>query len=121
MQPDDTSSGRVEEVQTPSTNLDLVISEGAIDVVVNLAELPAKTPEPITSSSAVPLITGEVHSFRLAYPSLLTYTDAIFVCQGGDLSGLLTFDPESIEPAPSTACDEPIPSAIQHHFQRLKA
>ena len=41
--------------------------------------------------------------------------------QGCDLSGLLTFDPESIEPAPSTACDEPIPSAIQHHFQRLKA
>ena len=90
-------------------------------MVVNLAELPAKTSEPITSSSAVPLITGDVYSFRLAYPSLLTYTDAISVCQGGDLSGLLTFDPESIEPAPSTACDEPLPSAIRHHFQRLKA
>ena len=63
----------------PSTNLDLVISEGAIDVVVNLAELPAKTPEPITSSSAVPLVTGEVYSFRLVYPSLLAHTDAISV------------------------------------------
>ncbi|KAK1686632.1 hypothetical protein QYE76_047480 [Lolium multiflorum] len=41
--------------------------------------------------------------------------------EGCDLSGLLTFDPESIEPAPSTACDEPRPSAVQRQFQRLKA
>ena len=34
---------------------------------------------------------------------------------------MLTFDPESIEPAPSTACDEPRPSAVQRQFQRLKA
>jgi chromosome segregation ATPase len=34
---------------------------------------------------------------------------------------LLSFDPESIEPAPSTACDEPGPSAILGQFQRLKA
>ena len=53
------------EVQMSSRNLDLVISEGAIDVVVNLAELPAKTPEPSTSTSAVPLVTEEVYSFRL--------------------------------------------------------
>ena len=79
MQPDETSSGGVEEVQMPSRNLDLVISEGAIDVVVNLAELPAKTQEPITSSSAVPLVTEEVYSFRLVYPSLLAHTDAISV------------------------------------------
>ncbi|KAK1670480.1 hypothetical protein QYE76_058639 [Lolium multiflorum] len=35
--------------------------------------------------------------------------------------GLLSFDPESIEPAPSTTCDEPGPSAILGQFQRLKA
>ena len=62
-----------------SRNLDLVISECAIDVVVNLTELPAKTPEPITSSSAIPLVTAEVYSFRLVYPSLLAHTDAISV------------------------------------------
>ncbi|KAK1620877.1 hypothetical protein QYE76_026394 [Lolium multiflorum] len=36
---------------------------------------------------------------------------------GYDLSGLLTFDPESIEPTP---CDEQRPSAVQRQFQRLK-
>ena len=65
----------------PSANLDLVVPESAIDVVVNLTELPAKTSEPITSSSAVPLVTEEVHSFRLVYLSLLVHTDAISVCR----------------------------------------
>ncbi|KAK1667115.1 hypothetical protein QYE76_055274 [Lolium multiflorum] len=96
---DDTSSGGVEEVQMPSANLDPVIPKGAVDKVANLAKPPAETQEPITSSSAVPLVSGE----------------------GCDLSGLLTFDPESIEPAPSTACDEPRPSAVLRQFQRLKA
>ncbi|KAK1686429.1 hypothetical protein QYE76_047277 [Lolium multiflorum] len=96
---DDTSSGGVEEVQMSSANLDLVIPKSAVDKVANLAKPPAETQEPITSSSAVPLVSGE----------------------GCDLLGLLTFDPESIEPAPSTACDEPRPSAVQHQFQRLKA
>ena len=105
----------------PSANLDPVIPEGAVDMVANLAKPPAETQEPITSSSAVPLVSGEVYSFRLAYPSLLMHTDAISVCQGCDLSGLLTFDPESIEPAPSMACDEPQPSAVLRRFQRLKA
>ena len=41
--------------------------------------------------------------------------------QGCDLSGLLTFDPESIEPATSSARDESPPSAVQRQFQRLKA
>ncbi|KAK1612397.1 hypothetical protein QYE76_036070 [Lolium multiflorum] len=97
--PDDTSSGGVEEVRMPSANLDPVIPEGAVDKVANLAKPPAETQEPITSSSAVPLVSGE----------------------GCDLSGLLTFDPESIEPAPSPACDEPRPSAVLRQFQRLKA
>ncbi|KAK1662000.1 hypothetical protein QYE76_050159 [Lolium multiflorum] len=96
---DDTSSGGVEEVLMSSANLDPVIPKGAVDKVANLAKPPAETQEPITSSSAVPLVSGE----------------------GCDLSGLLTFDPESIEPAPSTACDEPRPSAVLRQFQRLKA
>ncbi|KAK1677452.1 hypothetical protein QYE76_038300 [Lolium multiflorum] len=96
---DDTSSGGVGEVQMPSANLDPVMPKGVIDKVANLAKAPAETQEPITSSSAVPRVSGE----------------------GCDLSGLLTFDPESIEPAPSMACDEPRPSAVLHQFQRLKA
>ncbi|KAK1616610.1 hypothetical protein QYE76_022127 [Lolium multiflorum] len=92
---DDTSSGGVEEVQMPSANLDPVIPLTRSP----LAKPPAETQEPITSSSAVPLVSGE----------------------GCDLAGLLTFDPESIEPAPSTACDEPRPSAVLRQFQRLKA
>ncbi|KAK1612606.1 hypothetical protein QYE76_036279 [Lolium multiflorum] len=43
------------------------------------------------------------------------------VDKGCGLLGLLTFDPESIEPAPSTACNEPRPSAVLRQFQRLKA
>lgn len=38
-----------------------------------------------------------------------------------NLSSLLTFDPESIEPEPSTAGDELRPSAVLHQFQRLRA
>ena len=49
------------------------------------------------------------------------HTDAISVCQGYDVSGLLTFDPESIEPAPSKACNDPQPGAVLRQFQRLKA
>jgi hypothetical protein len=51
----------------------------------------------------------------------LPHTDAISACQGCDISGLLTFDPESIEPAPSAANDEPRASAVLSQFQRLKA
>ena len=65
----------------PSRNLDLVISEGAIDTVANLAKSPVKTHEPITSSSAVPLVIEEVYSFLSVYPSLLAHTDAISVCR----------------------------------------
>ena len=41
--------------------------------------------------------------------------------QSCDLSGLLTFDPESIEPATSSVRDEPPPNSVQRQFQRLKA
>lgn len=90
-------------------------------MVANLAKPPAETREPIASSSAVSLVLGEVYSSRLTCPSLSLHTDAVSICQGCDLSGLLAFDPESIEPAPSTACDEPRPSAVLCQFQRLKA
>ena len=65
----------------PSKSMDLVIYEGATETITNLAELPAKSPEPITSSSAVPLVTEEVYSFRLVYPLLLAHTDAISACR----------------------------------------
>ena len=51
----------------------------------------------------------------------MTHTDATSACQGCDISGFLTFDPESIEPAPSAANDEPRASAVLPQFQRLKA
>ncbi|KAK1641991.1 hypothetical protein QYE76_059796 [Lolium multiflorum] len=91
----DTSSGGVEEVLMSPANLDPAIPIGAVDKIAHLAKPLAETQEPITSSSAVPLVSGESY----------------------DLSGLLTFDPESIEPTP---CDEQRSSAIQRQFQRLK-
>jgi Tfp pilus assembly protein PilO len=41
-------------------------------------------------------------------------------CQGYDLSSLLSFDPESIEPTSSKAGGEPIPSTVRGPLQRLK-
>ncbi|KAK1683181.1 hypothetical protein QYE76_044029 [Lolium multiflorum] len=96
---DDTSSGEVEEVLMPSATLDLATSKSVADKVANLAKPTAETQEPITSSSAVPLVLGE----------------------GYDLSRLLTFDPESIEPAPSKASKESGPSATHGQLQHLKA
>jgi DNA repair exonuclease SbcCD ATPase subunit len=49
------------------------------------------------------------------------YTDTTSVCQGCDISGFLSFDPESIEPAPSAASDETQASAVLPQIQRLKA
>ncbi|KAK1604804.1 hypothetical protein QYE76_028477 [Lolium multiflorum] len=99
LQTDETSSGDVDEVLMPSTTLDVTTSKGDIDQVATLAKPQEKTPQPIASSSAVPMVLGE----------------------GCDLSGLLSFDPESIEPAPPTARDEPSPSVIAAQLQRLKA
>ncbi|KAK1605702.1 hypothetical protein QYE76_029375 [Lolium multiflorum] len=88
---DDTSSGEVEEVPMPSATLDLATSKSVADTVANLAKPTADTQEPITSSSAVPLVLGE----------------------GYDLSSLLTFDPESIEPAPSKANPDEVKSILE--------
>ncbi|KAK1605662.1 hypothetical protein QYE76_029335 [Lolium multiflorum] len=94
---DDTSSGEVEEVLMPSATLDLATSKSVADKVANLAKPTAETQEPITSSSAVPLVLGESY----------------------DLSRLLTFDPESIEPATSKASEESGPSATRGQLQHL--
>ncbi|KAK1653255.1 hypothetical protein QYE76_071060 [Lolium multiflorum] len=96
---DDTSSGETEEVLLPSATLDLATSKSVADKVANLAEPAAETQEPIASSLAAPLVLGE----------------------GCDLSSLLTFDPESIEPATSKASEELGPSATHGQLQRLKA
>ncbi|KAK1613362.1 hypothetical protein QYE76_037035 [Lolium multiflorum] len=96
---DDTSSGEVEEVPMPSATLDLATSKSVADKVANLAKATAETQEPIVSSSAVPLVLGE----------------------GYDLSSLLTFDPESIEPATAKASEESGPSATHGQLQHLKA
>jgi hypothetical protein len=52
----------------PSATLDLATSKSVADKVANLAKPTTETQEPITSSSAVPLVLGEVHSFPLALP-----------------------------------------------------
>ncbi|KAK1642378.1 hypothetical protein QYE76_060183 [Lolium multiflorum] len=74
-------------------------SKSVADKAANLVKPTAETQEPIISSSAVPLVLGE----------------------GCDLSRLLTFDPESIEPATSRASEELRPSATNGQLQRLKA
>ncbi|KAK1651618.1 hypothetical protein QYE76_069423 [Lolium multiflorum] len=95
----DLKSGEVEEVLMPSATLDLATSKSVADKVANLAKPTAETQESITSSSAIPLVLGE----------------------GYDLSSLLAFDPESIEPATSRASEELGPSATHGQLQRLKA
>jgi hypothetical protein len=76
----------------------------------------------MVSPSAISLISGEVSLLGSASILFcLTHTDATSACQGCDISGLLTFDPESIEPAPTAASDDPRASAVLPQFQRLKA
>ncbi|KAK1668047.1 hypothetical protein QYE76_056206 [Lolium multiflorum] len=82
-----------------STTLDLATSKSVADKAATLAKPTAETQEPITSSSAAPMVLGE----------------------GYDLSSLLTFDPESIEPAASKASEESGPSATHGQLQHLKA
>ncbi|KAK1645897.1 hypothetical protein QYE76_063702 [Lolium multiflorum] len=93
---DDTSSEDVEEIVMPSATLDLATSKIVADKVATLAKPTAK---PIITTSAAPPVLGE----------------------GCDLSSLLTFDPESIEPATSRAGEEPRPSTTHGQLQRLKA
>ncbi|KAK1661376.1 hypothetical protein QYE76_049535 [Lolium multiflorum] len=95
---DDTSSGEVKEVVMPSTTLDLATSKSGVDKAATLATPSAETREPIASSSAAPMVLGE----------------------GYDLSNLLTFDPEFIEPS-AKASEESGPNATHGQLQQLKA
>ncbi|KAK1678427.1 hypothetical protein QYE76_039275 [Lolium multiflorum] len=95
---DDASSGEVKEVVMPSTTLDLATSKNGADKAATLVETSAETQEPIASSSAAPMVLGK----------------------GCDLSSLLTFDPEFIEPS-NKASAEPGPSATHGQLQHLKA
>ncbi|KAK1648835.1 hypothetical protein QYE76_066640 [Lolium multiflorum] len=95
---DDTSSGEVKEVVMPSTTLDLATSKSGVDKVATLATPSAETREPTASSSAAPMVLGE----------------------GYDLSNLLTFDPEFIEPS-AKASEESGPNATHGQLQQLKA
>ncbi|KAK1664000.1 hypothetical protein QYE76_052159 [Lolium multiflorum] len=87
---DDTSSGEVKEVMMPSTTLDLAASNSGAEKAATLVTPSAEAREPITSSPAAPMVSGE----------------------GYDLSNLLTFDPESIEPT-AKASEAPGPNATQ--------
>ncbi|KAK1604819.1 hypothetical protein QYE76_028492 [Lolium multiflorum] len=91
-------SGEVKEVVMPSTTLDLATSKSGVEKAATLATPSAETQEPITSSSAAPMVLGE----------------------GYDLSNLLTFDPEFIEPT-AKASEESGPNATHGQLQQLKA
>ncbi|KAK1601489.1 hypothetical protein QYE76_008064 [Lolium multiflorum] len=95
LQTDGISSGDVEEVPMPSAALGLSNSPSVTDQVANLAQTTAKPI--VTTSASLP-----------------------FLGEGCDPSSLLTFDPDSIEPAVSKAGEEPDPSAVDGPLQRLK-
>ncbi|KAK1604834.1 hypothetical protein QYE76_028507 [Lolium multiflorum] len=57
---DDTSSGEVKEVVMPSTALDLATSKSGVDNAATLATPSAETQKPIASSSAAPMVLGEI-------------------------------------------------------------
>src|SRR3954465_11988394 len=61
-----------------SIGLDPATPTGAVDPIAILTKPSAETQEPITSSSAV-LISGEVYSFCLVYPSFLLHTDVVLI------------------------------------------
>ncbi|KAK1601132.1 hypothetical protein QYE76_007893 [Lolium multiflorum] len=105
IQTNETSSGDVEEVLPPSATLDLAPSTSVAGQVDNLAKSIEKPI--ITTSAAPPIITTS------AAPSTLR--------EGCDLSTLLTFDPESIEPATHKTSEQPIPGTVHGPLQRLKA
>ncbi|KAK1699082.1 hypothetical protein QYE76_015779 [Lolium multiflorum] len=95
---DDTSSGEVKEVTVPSTTLDLTTSNSGAEKAATLVTPSAATREPIASSPVASMVLGE----------------------GCDLSTLLTFDPESIEPT-AKASEVSGPNDTQGQLQQLKA
>ncbi|KAK1677759.1 hypothetical protein QYE76_038607 [Lolium multiflorum] len=63
-QTDDTSSGEVKEVMMPSTILDLATSNSGAEKAATLATHSAEAREPIASSPAAPMVSGEVKGDR---------------------------------------------------------
>lgn len=62
LQTDETSSGDVEEVLMPSKTLEVTTPKGDVDQVATLVKPQVETPQPIASTSADPVILGEVCS-----------------------------------------------------------
>ncbi|KAK1664656.1 hypothetical protein QYE76_052815 [Lolium multiflorum] len=89
----DTSSGAVEEVLMPST-----------------------APGPSNS----PRATDQSSDQQTAKPIVTTSASPPFLGEGCDPSSLLTFDPDSIEPAAPKIGDEPNLGAVVGPLQRLK-
>ncbi|KAK1602603.1 hypothetical protein QYE76_018513 [Lolium multiflorum] len=89
----ETSSGDVEEVPMPST-----------------------VPGPSNS----PRVTDQVSDQRTAKPIVTTSASLPFLGEGCDPSSLLTFDPDSIEPAAPKIGEEPNLGAVDGPLQRLK-
>ncbi|KAK1647119.1 hypothetical protein QYE76_064924 [Lolium multiflorum] len=89
----ETSSGVVEEVPMPST-----------------------APGPSNS----PRVTDQVSDQRTAKPIVTTSASLPFLGEGCDPSSLLTFDPDSIEPAAPKIGEEPNLGAVDGPLQRLK-
>ncbi|KAK1644945.1 hypothetical protein QYE76_062750 [Lolium multiflorum] len=72
-------------------------------------------------SNAKETSSGDVEEIQMPSATLDLATSAVAAAQMGcDLSSLLTFDPESIEPTSSKAGGEPIPSTVRGPLQRLK-
>ncbi|KAK1645836.1 hypothetical protein QYE76_063641 [Lolium multiflorum] len=65
--------------------------------------------------------SGEVEEVLMPSATLDLATPDSVADKGNDLSSLLTFDPESIEPATSKASEEPGPSTTHGQLQHLKA
>ncbi|KAK1648838.1 hypothetical protein QYE76_066643 [Lolium multiflorum] len=76
---------------------------------------PAATPAPIKTGSRV-----KRRCVKRARKGSQVSSPSQEVSNGCDLSSLLTFDPESIEPATSKAGEEPSPGTVHGPLQRLK-
>ncbi|KAK1620320.1 hypothetical protein QYE76_025837 [Lolium multiflorum] len=99
------------EPQTSSSNQEVLDTDDTSSGEVEEVLMPSATLDLATPDSVADKL----------YLSLSLYTDIVLVVWGHDLSSLLTFDPESIEPAISKASEEPGPSATHGQLQHLKA
>ncbi|KAK1619845.1 hypothetical protein QYE76_025362 [Lolium multiflorum] len=112
------SSGDDEEVPMPSATLGLAASTSVVGPVANLAQ---PTAQPIVPTSA-DLLWERYTPFPWLYAFMCRmFTSLLSVCQGCDPSSLLTFDPESIEPAAAKASEGPSLEMVHGPLQRLRA